>query len=186
MSPVRLETTRIRLRQWRDEDLEPFASLNADPKVMEFFPAPLTRTESDAMALRVRGLIEERGWGFWALEIKDVVPFAGFVGMHVSTATLPFSPCVEIGWRLASGLWGRGYATEAAQTALAFGFRTLGLAEIVAFTAVGNRPSRRVMERLGMTHDQDGGFEHPGVPEGHPLRPHVLYRLRREDWEAQL
>lgn len=175
--PIELLTERLRLRQWNDADYAPFAALNADPRVMEFFPAPLTRSESDAMAERCRSLIEERGWGFWAAESKATHQFIGFVGLHIPSAELPFSPCVEVGWRLAFEYWGRGLATEAARAALKFGFEGLGLPEIVSFTAIGNARSRAVMERLGMR--ESGTFEHPQVPAGNALRPHCLYRLSR-------
>lgn len=178
------ETPRLRLRQWRAADHAPFAALNADPRVMAHFPAPLSREASDAVAQRCEALIAERGWGFWAVETKADGEFIGFVGLHVPIAELPFSPCVETGWRLATAHWGRGYATEAARAALRVGFETLGLDEIVAFTALSNRPSMAVMERLGMRRDA-ATFEHPAVPEGHALRTHCLYRLGREDWQAR-
>jgi RimJ/RimL family protein N-acetyltransferase len=144
---------------------------------MEFFPSPLTREQSDDMADRCESLMRERGWGFWAVELKTEGTFIGFVGLHVPAARLPFSPCTEIGWRLAFHNWGYGFATEAAQEALRIGFEVLGLEEIVSFTAVANRRSRAVMERLGMR--QSGLFEHPSVPVGNPLREHCLYRLRK-------
>lgn len=182
MTVQELETPRLRLRAWRDADLEPFAALNADPRVMEFFPASMTRAESDAMADKIRSLMSERGWGFWAVEIKEGASFAGFVGLHIPNVPLPFSPCVEVGWRLAAAHWSKGYATEAARAALGFGFGTLGLEEIVSFTAERNNRSRQVMEKLGLrNHGED--FVHPTVPVGHPMRPHVLYRLRREEWD---
>ncbi len=176
------ETERLRLRQWLDGDLIPFRDMGSDPRVMEFFPERLDSAASDAMAARVRGLIAERGWGFWAVELRRSGEFIGFTGLHVPRADLPFAPCVEIGWRLAAGHWGRGYATEAARAALRIGFEELDLVEIVSFTAVLNRRSQAVMERLGMRRDRLG-FEHPAVAEGHPLRPHVLYRLSRSGWK---
>jgi RimJ/RimL family protein N-acetyltransferase len=145
---------------------------------MEHFPAVLTRVESDAFAARIRAELAERGFGLWAVEAPGVAPFIGFTGLAVPRFAAHFTPCVEIGWRLAREHWGRGYAPEAARAALAFGFERLGLAEIVSFTALGNARSRRVMEKLGMTHDPAGDFEHPGLPPGHPLRRHVLYRAR--------
>lgn len=173
---MEIRTGRILLRQWREQDLAVFADLNADPSVMEFFPAPLTREQSDAMARKITRLIDQRGWGLWALEIPGVADFAGFVGLNVPEHELPFNPCVEIGWRLAHQHWGNGYATEAARTALDFGFRQLGLAEIVAFTVAGNLRSQRVMQRLGMLRDE-ASFEHPAVEPGSPLSEHVLYRI---------
>ena len=169
------QTRRLRLRQWIPADREPFAALNADPRVMQFLPAALTREESDAMADRCQMLIEQRGWGFWAVELKTTNEFIGFVGLHTPSAELPFSPCVEVGWRLAFRHWGKGYATEAARAAVHVGFDLLGLKEIVAFTAVGNLRSRAVMERLAMR--ESGTFEHPQVPRGSGLERHCLYRL---------
>jgi RimJ/RimL family protein N-acetyltransferase len=181
---IEFETGRLRLRQWRESDFEPFAALNADPQVMEFFPSPLTRAESDATAERIHSLIEQRGWGFWAVEIPGAAPFIGFVGLGVPAAALPFSPCVEIGWRLAAAYWGQGYATEAARGALRVGFDRLELPEIVSFTSVLNQRSRAVMERIGMVHRGET-FEHPSVPIGSPLREHVLYRLSRAQWSNE-
>jgi len=173
-----LEGDRVRLRAWREDDLEPFAALNADPVVMEHFPATLTRAESDAMVReRVVPHFEEHGFGLWALEIPGSAVFAGFVGLQVPTFESWFTPCVEIGWRLAQPYWGGGYATEAARLALRVGFGRAGLDEIVSFTAPANVRSIAVMERLGM--QRDGSFEHPRLPPGHPLRLHVLYRLSR-------
>lgn len=177
-----LSTERLLLRQWREEDLAPFAALNADPRVMAFFPKPLGRAESDALAARLSSFIRERGFGFWAAERKADGAFLGFVGLGAPSWAAPFTPCVEIGWRLAHAHWGHGYATEAARASLAFGFATLGLGEIVAFTVPGNRRSRAVMERLGMRRDPGADFDHPAVPEGNALRRHVLYRLARSLW----
>lgn len=181
--PVEFETERLRLRQWRPEDREPFAALNADPRVMEFFPATLDRAASDAMAERCETLIAERGWGFWAAESKAGGDFIGFVGLHTPIPELPFSPCVEVGWRLAFDYWGKGLAGEAARGALRVGFERLRLPEIVSFTALRNARSRAVMERLGML--PAGIFEHPALPPGHGLRQHWLYRLPREKWQGQ-
>ena len=182
--PIEIETKRLRLRQWLPIDREPFAALNADPKVMAFFPIPLDRIASDAMADRCQSLITERGWGFWAVEIKETGQFIGFVGLHVPIAELPFSPCVEIGWRLAFQYWGKGFATEASRAVLGVGFELLGLPEVVSFTTVRNFRSRAVMQRLGM-YETPETFEHPHVPVGNPLRLHCLYRLSREQWVAQ-
>lgn len=178
---IEFNTERLRLRQWRDADREPFAALNADPKVMEFFPAILTRAESDAIADRCQALIAQRGWGFWAVETITTREFIGFVGLHTPAPELPFSPCVEIGWRLAAKHWGKGFATEAARGALRTGFEQLGLPEIVSFTSVGNIRSRAVMERLGML-EAGETFEHPNIPSSHVLSKHCLYRLSREQW----
>lgn len=174
-----LQTPRLVLRQWRDDDLAPFAALNADPEVMRHYPSVLTRAESDAWVFGARALIAARGWGLWAVEIVDGAPFIGFVGLAQPRFEAHFTPAVEIGWRLAREHWGRGYATEGASAAVAFAFDALGLDEIVSFTTVANDRSRRVMERLGMTHDPSDDFEHPLLAPGDPLRPHVLYRLRR-------
>lgn len=153
--------------------------MNADPRVMEFFPAPLGRPGSDALVDRIEAHFDEHGFGLWAVEVPGVAPFIGFTGLAIARFAAPFAPCVEIGWRLAAEHWGHGYATEAARLALAHGFESAGLAEILAFTAVDNRRSRAVMERLGMQHDPADDFDHPSVPEGHALRRHVLYRLGR-------
>jgi RimJ/RimL family protein N-acetyltransferase len=178
---IELETERLVLRQWRPADREPFAALNADPRVMEFFPATMDRRASDVMADRCEALIAERGWGFWAVEVKQSGRFIGYVGLHIPAAELPFSPCVEVGWRIARNAWGKGYATEAARSALEAGFAQLELPEIVSFTALGNHRSRAVMQRLGMREDAHT-FDHPSVAPGHPLRRHCLYRLARELW----
>jgi RimJ/RimL family protein N-acetyltransferase len=179
---IEFETERLRLRQWRAADREPFAALNSDPKIMEFFPSVLSRVESDAMADRCEALIQERGWGFWAAELKACGRFIGFVGLHAPSAELPFSPCVEVGWRLAFEYWGKGLASEAARGAVHVGFHSLGLKEIVSFTAVGNRRSRAVMERLGMR--ESGTFEHPQVAESCALRLHCLYRLPKDCYDG--
>jgi RimJ/RimL family protein N-acetyltransferase len=180
-----LTTARLRLRQWREEDLAPFAALNADPQVMEFFPKVLTRAESDAVAGRIRDHFARHGFGLWAVEVPGAADFVGFVGLAVPSFEAHFTPCVEIGWRLAREHWGHGYATEAATAALAFGFGERALEEIVAFTVPANIPSRRVMGRLGMRRLPADDFEHPAIAEGHPLRSHVLYRLRRSDWKPR-
>jgi RimJ/RimL family protein N-acetyltransferase len=176
---VELRTPRLVLRQWRGADLEPFAALNADPEVMRHFPSPLTRGESDALAQRERMMIAERGWGLWAVEVIERVPFIGFVGLAEPRFQAHFTPAVEVGWRLARDYWGKGYATEGAHAALAFGFDELGLEEIVSFTSVVNERSQKVMDRIGMTRDPADDFDHPLLAPGDPLRPHVLYRLRR-------
>ena len=176
-----LRTDRLYLRRWRTTDLQPFATLNADPRVMEHFPAPFSCEESDALAARIESHFEQHGFGLWAVEIADLAPFAGFIGLSVPRFEAHFTPCVEIGWRLAAEFWGRGYATEGAQAVVAFGFEQLLLPEIVSFTAPSNLRSRRVMERLGMTRNPADDFNHPTLPEGHPLRLHVLYRLSRSE-----
>jgi ribosomal-protein-alanine N-acetyltransferase len=174
-----LQTPRLLLRRWRQADREPFAALTADPVVMAHFPAPLTRAESDAFADASDANFEARGFGHYAVELPGVAPFIGFVGLSVPAFTAPFTPCVEIDWCLAAAHWGHGYATEAGRAVLAQAWTALGLAEVVSFTTVGNTRSRAVMDRLGLTRDPAGDFEHPKLPPGHPLRPHVLYRIRR-------
>ena len=175
-----LHTRRLILRPWREADLGPFAAMNADPAVMEFFPRPLDREESDLAVARIREHFDRHGFGPWAVEVPGIADFIGFVGLAVvSRFEAPFTPAVEVGWRLARAHWGRGYATEAARAALAFGFDELELDEIVSFTVPANVRSRAVMERLGMTHSPDDDFDHPAIPEGHPMRRHVLYRARR-------
>lgn len=180
---IEIDTDRLRLRQWCAADREPFAALNADPTVMEFFPALLSRAESDSMAACCEGLVAERGWGLWAVETRNGREFIGLVGLHAVAPELPISPGIEISWRLAARHWGNGYATEAARSALGIGFTQLHFPEIVAFTAVGNSRSRAVMERIGMR-NTEATFEHPNVPVGSALRAHCLYRLTRAQWEA--
>jgi RimJ/RimL family protein N-acetyltransferase len=179
--PIEFTTSRLRLRQWRDEDREPLARLNADPRVMEFFPTLLDRATSDAMFARIQSKMLDNGWGWWAVEIEDTQEFIGFVGLNTPAPELPCFPCVEVGWRLAYDYWGRGYASEAARGALSVGFEQLDLDEIVSFTAVCNLRSRAVMERLNMKKDP-ATFLHPSIPPQHPLAEHCLYRLSRETW----
>jgi len=180
---IEIDTARLRLRQWRTSDREPFSAMNSDARAMEFFSVPLSRDASDAMAERCQGLIDQRGCGLWAVEVRQSSAFAGFVGLHVPDPAFPFSPCVEVGWRLAFQHWGKGYACEAARAALRFGFETLALPEIVSFTTLRNVRSIAVMERLGMLRDADT-FDHPSVPAGSSLREHCLYRLPRGRWSA--
>lgn len=179
--PVELGTTRLRLRRWRASDREPFATLNADPEVMRHFPGPLDRGQSDELVARIEAEFELRGYGLWALERRDAGELIGFTGLAAVPFEAGFTPAVEIGWRLARPAWGNGYATEAARAALAFGFDRLGLDEIVSFAVPGNTRSRSVMERIGMEHDPAGDFDHPGLPVGHPLSRHVLYRSKAGD-----
>jgi len=174
----KMETLRLRLRQWRQEDLEPFAEINADPRVMEFLPKLLSKNESDAMVERIYKKIDECGWGLWALEKIDSNEFLGFVGLSEPTFEAHFTPCVEIGWRLKFDAWGQGFATEAGFEVLRYGFEDLHLPEIVSFTSKLNIRSIKVMERLGMRHCEQDDFEHPNIKKGQPLCPHVLYRLK--------
>lgn len=173
----RLQTARLLLRRWRESDREPFAALNADPEVMEYFPARLGRAESDALIAQIEAGFESHGFGLWAAELRDSGEFLGFAGLAVPSFQAHFTPAVEVGWRLARHAWGHGYATEAGRAALRLGFTGLGLEEIVAMTAVANWRSRAVMERLGMSHDPADDFDHPTLPAGSPLRRHVLYRV---------
>lgn len=179
--PRELRTDRLYLRRWVADDRPAFARLNGDPRVMEFFPGTLSRQESDGRVDRIEAHFEQHGFGFWAVEVPGVTPFAGFIGLCYPRFEVPFTPCVEVGWRLAAEYWNRGYATEGARAALGFGFRWLRLDEIVSFTVPHNIPSRRVMEKLGMTRSPADDFDHPLLAEGHPLRRHVLYRLRRPE-----
>jgi ribosomal-protein-alanine N-acetyltransferase len=179
-APVTLRTDRLLLRPWDDADLDPFAALNADPEVMEHFPAPLTREQSDAAVGRFRAAFDEQGWGLWAAERLDTGAFIGFVGLSEPAFDAPFLPGVEVGWRLGREHWGHGFATEGGTAALAFAFDVLGLDEVVSFTTVGNERSRRVMERLGLRHHPDEDFVHPNVPADSPIRHHVLYRITAE------
>ncbi len=174
-----LTTDRLSLRRWRRGDREPFARLNADPEVMEHFPATLSREQSDDLIEAIEAGFEVNGFGLWALELRGSGEFIGFTGLAVPSFEAHFTPAVEVGWRLARSAWGNGYATEAGRAALAFGFSEPGLEEVVSLTTVGNRRSRAVMERLGMGHDPADDFDHPGVPVGDPQRRHVLYRCRR-------
>ena len=177
-----LATARLRLRGWRDRDREPWAALNADPEVMAHFPTMLSRATSDRLVDLTMGGWAENGFGLWAVERIDDGVFLGFTGLSRPSFEAHFTPAVEVGWRLARHAWGHGYATEAARAALEFGFETVGLDEIVSFTVPSKVRSRAVMERIGMHHDRADGFDHPKLPEGHPLRPHVLYRLPHGDW----
>jgi RimJ/RimL family protein N-acetyltransferase len=169
-----LRTERLVLRPWRDEDAAPFAAMGADPAVMEHFPNVLSREQSDATMARIRGHFAREGFGFWAVEVPGVTPFAGFCGIARPT----FMPVVEIGWRFARAWWGHGYATEGAIAARDWGFANLGIDEIVAFVVPGNARSQRVMDRIGMHRDPAADFEHPLIAPGHRLRPHWLYRIR--------
>ncbi|RDI16871.1 RimJ/RimL family protein N-acetyltransferase [Pseudacidovorax intermedius] len=185
IDPARLQGPRVRLRPWQPDDLAPFAAMSADAQTMAYFLSTMDRAESELMAQRCQALIDAQGWGFWAVELAGAGadgPFIGLCGMNRPAWPLPFAPCVEIGWRLARPWWGQGLAAEAAALALDVGFAELGLDEIVAFTAVDNRRSRALMERLGMARDEAEDFDHPAVPDGHPLKRHVLYRLPRRDW----
>ena len=179
-----VRTQRLLLRGWRRDDREPFAAMNADPRVMAHFPRLQSREESDAFVDRIESGWRERDFGLWALERLDRGEFIGFVGLAPVSFEVSFAPAVEVGWRLAAEHWRRGYASEGGRVALAYAFETLGLEDVVSFTAETNVKSIAVMERLGMVRDHEGDFQHPAVPVGHRVRPHVLYRLSRQRWLA--
>ncbi len=173
---------RVVLRPWREDDYEPFAALNADPEVMRYFPAMLSRAESDSVARRVGALVDERGWGWWAVELHEAGAFVGFVGLADPGFEAPFMPAIEIGWRLAREAWGNGYATEAARLALAYAFDVIEADRVVSFTVPANTRSRNVMTRLGLHHVEGGDFDHPRVPVDSPLRRHVLYEISADEF----
>jgi len=173
---VAVETPRLLLRAWRETDRAPFREMNADAQVMRYFPSPLTAEETDALLERIRLHFEQHGFGLWAVALKETNEFAGFIGLAVPAFEAHFTPCVEIGWRLAVRFWNRGLATEGAAAALAFAHNSLGLEQVVSFTAAQNFASRRVMEKIGMIRDLRGDFDHPLIPKEHPLGRHVLYR----------
>lgn len=182
-----LDTERLILRRWQESDFEPFAAMNADPEVMRYFPAPLSREKTARFIKRAEEKFDQYGFGTWVAERKDTGAFIGFVSLDVPEFQAPFMPCVEVGWRLDRAHWGHGFATEGAHAALNHGFNVSGLDEIVSFTSRLNKPSLRVMERLGMARDPEGDFDHPDIEEeGHPLRPHVLYRLSKAAWSGDL
>jgi RimJ/RimL family protein N-acetyltransferase len=184
MDASRIVSDRLLLRSWRTGDREPFAALNADPEVMEHFPSLLSRSESDELVEAIVAGFERKGFGLWAVELKEDGRFIGFTGLSVPSFEAAFTPAVEVGWRLDRRAWGNGYATEAATAALEFGFSQAGLQEVVSFTSVENVRSQAVMRRLGMAHDPSDDFEHPRIPPGHRLRPHVLYRISRQQWKG--
>lgn len=182
MSLIETRTERLLLRAWRDSDLPALAALNADTEVMRYFPAPLDGEQSAQLLTRMREHMDEHGFGFWALERRDNGEMIGVTGLAQVSFEAPFVPAVEIGWRLARAHWRQGYASEAARAALAVGFEQLGLDEVVSFTVPTNQPSQAVMRAIGMCRDETGDFLHPKMPAGHPLQPHVLYRIQREEW----
>ncbi|EJL81260.1 acetyltransferase, ribosomal protein N-acetylase [Polaromonas sp. CF318] len=189
IAPGLLASPRLQLRPWKDADRDPFAAMTADPEVMRHFPAPLSRAQSDAWIDRMSRKIEERGWGFWAMDYlaEGAAPqFAGFTGLHIPDPELPFGPCVEVGWRLAQRFWGLGLATEAARLSLRAGFESLGLQEIVAMTTLRNTRSRAVMQRLGMQESPGDEFDHWAYPADSPERRCCIYRLPRARWSADL
>ena len=178
-----IENERLLLRGWERRDREPFARLNSDAQVMESMPGPLSSAESDLLADRIEEHFREHGFGLYAVELRKERRFIGFLGLAIPRFQAHFTPCVEIGWRLSADCWGVGLATEGAKAVARHAFESLGLEAFVSFTVPANLGSRRVMEKIGMTHNPADDFDHPNLPEGHPLRRHVLYRLRRSDWE---
>lgn len=181
MQIATLDTKRLQLRQWRSSDYPIFAKMNADPKVMQYFPQLLTPKLSDKIAHKCQQLIKDKGWGFWAVSLKASDSFIGMVGLNETHTDMPFAPSVEIGWRLHKDYWGQGYATEAARAALDFAFDELSLEEVVAFTAVINKHSQLIMQRIGMNNTQDN-FYHPALERNHRLAEHILYRITRDQW----
>lgn len=179
-----LETPRLLLRGWRAADREAFADLNADPVVMEHFVSVLTRAESDGMVDRIEAAFAEHRFGLWAVEVRNGEPFIGFVGLAIQRFEAAFTPCVEVGWRLARAAWGHGYATEAATRVLDYAFDVLELDEVVSLTSTTNERSQAVMRRLGLTRNPADDFDHPNVPVGHALRRHVLYRIDADGWRV--
>jgi RimJ/RimL family protein N-acetyltransferase len=179
---VALKTERLILREWNATDREPFARMNADARVMEYLGERMSRERSDEVADRIEAHFRAHGFGLCAAELAEGGEFIGFIGLAVPTFEAAFTPCVEIGWRLAAEYWGAGLATEGGREIVRYAFEELGLPELVSLTAIRNERSRRVMTKLGMRHDAAENFDHPRVPVGDPLRRHVLYRLRREKW----
>ena len=176
---ITLETPRLRLRPWQESDREPFRQMNADARVMEYFAAPLSFAETDDMIERIQAHMARHGFGFFAVvELRAPAEFVGMIGISHVSFEAHFTPCVEIGWRIAATHWNQGFATEGARECLRYAFGELALPEVVAFTVPENLRSRRVMEKLGMTRNSADDFDHPRLPEGHPRRRHVLYRTR--------
>lgn len=184
-----IETDRLILRPWQEDDFEPFSQLNADARVREFFPTLLSPQESDAHIILMSTHIAKCGWGFWAASLIDTGEFIGFIGLEEVNFSVPFkkfTPTVEIGWRIAYNHWGKGYATEGAKASLQYGFEVLNLDEIVSFTTIPNIRSRHVMEKIGMHHNPKDDFDHPNLSASHPLARQVLYRIKQNEWRKQL
>ncbi len=176
MTKTHLETERLVLREWQDEDRKPFAQMNGDPMVMEYMPRRLDEDASDKLVSRFEDHFKKHGYGLYAAALKETNEFMGFVGLNNVALDVPFKPAVEIAWRLSYEFWGHGYASEAAQGVLDHGLKALEIPEIVAFTVYDNTRSIHVMEKIGLVHDAEGNFQYPRLPEGHPLAQHVLYR----------
>ena len=183
MTPITLTTSRLLLRPWHDADVEAFVAMFDDPAVMEFLLPPADRAAIESMVGRIRAHFDRHGYGWWAAELQETGAFIGFVGLVHIPFEAHFTPAVEVGWRLASAYWGKGYATEGAQASLKAAFTQLGLEQVVSITVPANARSRRVMERIGMTRDPADDFDHPRVPDGSPMKRHVLYRIDREQWQ---
>jgi RimJ/RimL family protein N-acetyltransferase len=180
MNALTLTTPRLILRPWRDADIEPWVALCADPRVMDHFPATYERPQAEAIATRLRQRLERDGYGWWAVDVKDGAPFAGIIELQAVPFEAHFTPAFEVGWWFAHQQWGHGYATEGARAALDFAFGELRCAEVIAMTTPVNARSQRVMQRLGMVCDRRDDFDHPLIEAGHPLRRHLLYRLRAD------
>ncbi|ASQ45539.1 GNAT family N-acetyltransferase [Legionella clemsonensis] len=179
-----IESERLIIREWYDKDYSSFIAMNADIQVMEYFPAPLDEKETLAMIARIHAHIQQHGFGLWAAELKETKAFIGFIGLNTPSFSSHFTPCVEIGWRLALPFWGKGLATEGAKALLAYGFKQLGLKEIVSFTTLKNVRSQRVMQKIGMSCDERDNFCHPNLPLEHPLSLHVLYRITSKNTDG--
>ena len=173
MNQYIFQSDRLGFRQWNASDKVPFAAMNADPLVMEYFPATLSKEESDSLVDRISAQQEREGFTFFAVDELESGQFIGFIGLSKTPYETPFTPCVEIGWRLQKSAWGKGYATEGAKACLRFAFEKLGLTEIYSFTVIGNNRSENVMKKIGMTYQ--GTFMHPKLPDEHPMKEHVLY-----------
>jgi RimJ/RimL family protein N-acetyltransferase len=184
-APVELRTPRLLLRQWKDSDADAWAAMNADPAVRKYFPKVYTREESQGEMDRIRGSIAQRGWGMWAMEIPGVMHFAGFVGLNAPGFPAPWQPGVEIGWRLPVAVWGKGYATEAAEASLYFAFEHLRLPQVIALSVVPNKPSHAVMKRIGMTRWHGVEFDHPRAPADWKWKQHIVHLITRKTWKAR-
>lgn len=180
-----IQTERLVLRPWKEEDLVPFARLNADPRVMEFFPSVKTFKESSNEYEAILEHFKKHGYGWWAVSETNRSNFIGFIGLRYIDFPAVFTPAIEVAWRLAYEYWGKGYATEGAKASLQYGFEILNFSEIISFTSTINIRSQAVMERIGMHHNPKEDFDHPKLPDGHSLKRHVLYRINHSDWRAK-
>jgi RimJ/RimL family protein N-acetyltransferase len=183
--PKLLNTQRLTLRRWQESDFAPFAAMNADPEIMQYFPAVLNAEQTKTMIEKIEASFDKKGFGLWAIEVNDTKKFVGFAGLSEPNFVAPFTPCVEIGWRVATEFWGQGYAPEAAKEILTDAFKRLNLSEVVSFTAKANSNSIRVMRKLGMTRTPEDDFFHPSIDKEDRLAEHVLYRLSKKQWLAQ-